>query len=214
MAKTFIITSASSGSGKTTTALNLALCWATLSKNVLLVDLNPQGWLRKLMGGSDIGRKYHKQLFLNYLCAADYDFKVDSSIDYVIVDISFYQLTDFLNYYAEPSNIIVPVEAEYYGMNELSKLFEALQTLHRKVDFLLPVMTRESSEVSIELVNSLQRRFGKHVYLPAIQRNYYLAHQKDFKEFDLIKLTNRAAVTYLNFALYLSDLKDKENETT
>ena len=214
MAKTFIITSAERGSGKSTTALNLALCWATLSKNVLLVDFNPQGWLRKLMGAADIGRKYHKHLFLNYLCTTDFTFRVDAEIDYVIIDVPFHCLSDFLTTNSQSAMIIVPIEAEYYGMNNLSLLFETLQNVHRKIDFFLPVMTRDSSEISLALVDALRGRFGKHVYLPAIQRNYYLAHQTDFKEFDLIKLTNRAAVTYLNFALFLADLKDKEHETT
>ncbi len=200
MSAIYIVANGSGQSGKSTTALNLALCFATLARRTLLVNLSHPGWVSSLCKGDE--EKSRLNLFLDYTESAE-GLTENTDYDQMVVNCPVHKSYALMTELGHHAEVIVPVELEYYGLNGLPLFLKKVLKSGVKVRGILPVMWRKESENSNAVLLRLQQEFGKEVFLPAIHRNYYLARQKDFSQFDLPALTEKAAVTYLNLATEL-----------
>lgn len=205
MAKTYIISNNATQSGKTTTAFNLALCFAAMGKKTLLVGTD-KSWVDKLLNPKDSSSLIYITPFLSYWQTKDFSKGNLEDFEFILVDASIVSFDKVVEYVKTDFKVIIPVEAEYYGMNSLKPFFQKVSELNVELEGIIPVMLRKGSVVSENAVLSLTEFFGKSVFEPAIQRNYYLARQKDFKIFSQSKMTEKAAVTYLNLANNLLDI--------
>lgn len=200
MSSIYIVANGSNQSGKTTTAFNLAMCFATLAQKTLFINLNKNNWAGRVC--SPDGQAKALNLFLDYSILADAEADY-SAYDQVIINCPVHRAKQVLEGFSGSAEVIVPVELEYYGMNQLPSFFKIALQSGIRLRGILPVMWRKESEGSNAVLLKLQQDFGKDIFIPAIQRNYYLARQKEFHLFDLPGLTEKAAVTYLNLATEL-----------
>lgn len=201
MGKIYIIAGGAGQSGKSTTSLNLAICFATLTQKTLLIDLDSGKWMEDLCSQSKKGR-IHLNSFLAYQNAGEIDRESLEAFDKVIVDCPLHKVQEIFEALSSFAEVLIPVECEYYGLNGLPDLLRKVDSAKIKTCGFLPVMYKPGTDVSDGVLKELKLNFGELV-LPPIQRNYYLARQKDFKKFVLSELTHRAAVTYLGVANHL-----------
>ncbi|MFT5885653.1 MAG: cellulose biosynthesis protein BcsQ [Arcticibacterium sp.] len=197
MPQIHLITSPSSGSGKTTTALNLALCFAALGRKSLIWDTTRASWLKSMLNIENKNGLVRISPFLSY-CSTE---KVDwIDFDNVLIDCAGDKVFEVAEELESPFGLLIPLEAEYYGMNDLPDFLKEVNTRGFDIDGFVPLMFREGSVSSEGLVAYLKQMFGNMVFEPSIQRNYYIARQKDYSSFSSKVLTEKAAVTYLNLA--------------
>jgi cellulose biosynthesis protein BcsQ len=123
----------------------------------------------------------------------------------VLLDVDMIHLRTISQNFNLSAKVLIPVESEYYGMNQLKEFIAMLNEINREIEGFIPVMVRSNSETSLNLIKELKSYFGNMVFEPGILRNYYLARQKDFKKFQQSDLTEKSAVTYLNLANTLMD---------
>ncbi|AWV97317.1 ParA family protein [Arcticibacterium luteifluviistationis] len=204
MAKTYIISNNATKSGKTTTAFNLALCFAAMGKKTLLVGTD-KSWVDKLLNPKNSSSLLFISPFLSYWQTEEFSQGNLEEFEFILVDASIVSFDKLVMQVGDDFKLIIPVEAEYYGMNALKPFFEKISQSNIDLEGIIPVMLRKDSSPSENAVVNLIEFFGKSVFEPAIQRNYYLSRQKDFKTFSQSKMTEKAAVTYLNLANNLLD---------
>jgi cellulose biosynthesis protein BcsQ len=197
MAKIFFVSNGSNQSGKSTTAFNLALCFATLGNETLLIDNGKSSWIKELLKPEDALLLNTISPFFSYTTSTDIYLQ---NFDMVVVDTSQVNLPLSFLALEGDKRLLIPVEAEYFGMNELTFFLENSKDLGLEIGGIIPVMLRESSSSSELLMKGLRANFGNLVFEPGIQRNLYLARQKDFGRFLPSELTEKAGVTYLNLA--------------
>ncbi|WP_341225599.1 hypothetical protein [uncultured Arcticibacterium sp.] len=205
MAKTYIISNNASKSGKTTTAFNLALCFAAMGKKTLLVGTD-KSWVNSLLNPKNSDDVIYISPFMSFCQMDAFDTVKFDEFQFILVDASINSFDKVTERLGSESKLIVPVEAEYYGLNSLKPFFQKVSELKIELEGIIPVMLRKDSKPSENAVLNLTEYFGTSVFEPAIQRNYYLARQKDFKTFSQSKMTEKAAVTYLNLANNLLDI--------
>lgn len=197
MAKTYFVSNASNQSGKSTTAFNLALCFAALGKETLLLDAGKSSWISDIMKIKSEFQLNKVSPFFSYSKSLDIflnDFEI------VLVDADLVNLESVFQSIPGSAKLLIPVETEYYGMNELQEFLIKIERISLNIERFVPVMVRNNSVSSLKLIDELKSHFGNMVFEPGILRNYYLARQKDFHEFQQSDLTEKAAVTYLNLA--------------
>ncbi|UBM59334.1 ParA family protein [Marinilongibacter aquaticus] len=199
MAKIFIVANSSKHSGKTTTSLNLALCFATLTQRTLLISLEEQSWLDALFGLQNTG-SVKANTFLTYMKGQKLDYTLFEDFDKVIVDCPVHLNASVFKAFKNLAKLIVPVESEYYGLNNIPNVIREVDNSGMELAGFLPVMSRPNSAASSAVIEQLKSYFGDLVFHPSIQRNYYLGRQKDFRKFSLSELSEKAAVTYLALA--------------
>lgn len=204
MPQIHLITSPSSGSGKTTTALNLAFCFAALGRKTLIWDTTKASWLKMMLNIQNEKELVKISAFLSY-CSTERASWED--FDNVLIDCAGNFFVEVAEKIDTPFSLLIPLEAEYYGMNELPDFLKEVNTRGFDIDGFVPLMFREGSVSSEGLVTHLKQMFGDMVFEPSIQRNYYIARQRDFSLFSSKELTEKAAVTYLNLANNLLEKK-------
>lgn len=202
MAKSFFITNASRSSGKTTTALNLGLCFVTMGKKVLIISFKSRGRLKQV---------FNKDIFVQHLLTfmdVDDVSRIDTSnYDYVLVDVDYHNLAEAKGKFPTEFKCIIPFEVEFYGFEDLSKILEFTSKHEFEIEGILPVLMR-SGKVSDQVLEKLKENLGQLVLDSFIPRNFYLAKQFDHELFELEKFTEKAGITYLNLANELID-RDK-----
>ncbi len=199
MGNIYVIANGDGKSGKSTTALNLAICFATLTQKTLLIDLSRNSWVSQLCDPKNLGQ-VKLNTFLSFQKTGQVDLMTLKSYDKIVVDCPSHLNTDVFNTLKTVAKVIIPVECEYYGLNTLPDLLRQIDRAGIEIAGFLPVMHKRGTEVSETILNKLTENFDQMVFLPSIQRNYYLAHQKDLNSFVLSELSNKAAVTYLSLA--------------
>lgn len=123
MVKVIALANQKGGVGKTTTTVNLAACLAKLGKNVLLVDIDPQG---NTTSGFGIDKGYLKKSTYNVIVE-------DTPLDEIIVK------TDYENLWIAPATIeLAGAEIELVSqMSREMKLKRSLDRIKNNYDYIL-----------------------------------------------------------------------------
>ncbi len=201
--KKILIANGQRKSGKSTTALNLSLCLSSLGKKVLLFDTTDGNFLKRLLKSENKFNSTLNQILplFHYYSSLDQELpELSGDYDYLIIDSEINNWTDSLERFNDELSMLIPIESEFYGLNNQEIFFQSLVSKNVKIEGILPVMVRSQSEVSTNMIKQIKGSFGNLVFDTYIVRNYYLARQSDIIEFDLKLFTEKAAFTYLNVA--------------
>ena len=192
----FLVCNGSSRSGKTTTALNLALSFVLMGKPVRLFSLNGNRDLSTVFNSAF----YRASLFQFHTIKALSE--IQKGEDIVLVDLNFQELRVLASKDLENFKVIIPLENEFYGL-EAEQYFTAY-CIENKIPIagFLAVMVR-SGAYSKMLLEKHREILGEALFNAYIPRNFYLARQFDKEKFEWEAFTNCAATTYLNFATEL-----------
>jgi chromosome partitioning protein len=220
MARIIAVLNQKGGVGKTTTTINVGAFMAKQGKNVLLVDLDPQGNATSGLGFDKLGlTSTTYSLLLDGVTAdnvrhatsikhldimptnadlsgaevqlatlPDRELKLKAAIheiaglyDIVLIDCppSLGLLT--VNALAAATDVLIPVQTEYYAMEGLSQLIQTIQRvqqgLNQSLRILGVVMTMYDSRTSLseQVRTEITRVFGDLVFKTVIPRNVRLA---------------------------------------
>ncbi|MCP9763927.1 ParA family protein [Lacihabitans soyangensis] len=175
--------------GKTTTAAFLAESFATLSTNVLVIDLDQRNDFSKFLGiqlkVSDLGQvmqvkvgqsawKYLKVgqdsgLFLNRMEEFDDEF------DYILFDFPSFESDSNTEILKILNKIIIPIECEFYGIDQLNLTIEKILEMESlKIDGILLTKYDEKNQIMPKFIKFIKENFSDLVYDTIISRNYYL----------------------------------------
>ena len=187
MAKKIGIYSVEKNCGKTTTAAYLAESFATLGSTVLVIDLDPRNSFRDFLNLNHTDDYYPQQikkaqsswkylqigqnveLFIENL--SDYD----KEYDYVIVDFPSYDSESNNEILKIVDGVILPIECEFYGIDQLNITIEKILTLENvKIDGILLTKFDEKNQIMPEFTKFIKENFSGLVYNSIISRNYYL----------------------------------------
>lgn len=165
------IFSYSKGSGKTSMCAYLGAALATVGKKVVCVDVS--GDLGKYLGAEE-GEIERGGLRWEYRKWREGE--LGSDADYILVDIPSEPSADEEAVFRELDTILIPVEAEYYGREELGRTLGKIA----EFDHLLVsgiVLTKGDSRGSIfqKTEAELKEYFSFMVLNTKISRNYYLS---------------------------------------
>lgn len=127
--------------------------------------------------------------------------------DYVIIDCAPSLGLITLNALTAAHSLIIPIQCEYFALEGLGKLLntiKSVQKIHNKnldIEGLLLTMFDSRLRLSNQVVEEVQKHFGKMVFKTIIQRNIRLSEAPSFGE-NIINYdaTSRGAKNYLSLA--------------
>lgn len=130
---------------------------------------------------------------------------VNDSYDYIIIDCAPSLGLITLNALAAADSLIIPIQCEYFALEGLGKLLntiKSVQKIHNKnldIEGLLLTMYDSRLRLSNQVVEEVQKHFGKMVFKTIIQRNIRLSEAPSFGE-DIITYdaSSRGAKSYLS----------------
>lgn len=175
--------------GKTTTAAFLAESFATLSTNVLVVDLDPRSdfskFLRLELKISDKGNvhqvkvgqstwKYLKvgQEIENLINQIQ---ELESEFDYIIFDFPSFESETNTEILKILNGVIIPIECEFYGIDQLNLTIEKILAIDGlKIEGILLTKHDEKNIIMPKFLKFIQENFSDLVFDTIISRNYYL----------------------------------------
>lgn len=213
------------GVGKTTTTINLAASLATLEKNVLVVDADPQA-----NASSGLGLDIRQSKCTIYECIIDQadvhdalqnteldTLKVISShinlvgaeiemlnlknrekilkelltplkeeFDYILIDCSPSLGLITVNALTAADSVIIPVQAEYFALEGISKLLNTIKIIKSKLNppleiegFLLTMYDSRLRQAN-QIYDEVKRHFRELVFDTVIQRNVKLSEAPSY----------------------------------
>lgn len=167
------IFSYSKGSGKTTTCAYLAAALTTVGKKVVCVDLN--GDLEKYLNPQ--GEEVHVA-GLRWKCrkwSGEEDRLADEA-DYILVDMPAGPSPDHEAVLGRLDSVLIPVEAEYYGLDELDITLRKISEFeHLLIGGIVLTKGDSNSSTPQKTEAELNEYFSPFVLNTKISRNYYLS---------------------------------------
>jgi len=132
---------------------------------------------------------------------------VDEKYDYIIIDCAPSLGLITLNALAAANSLIIPIQCEYFALEGLGKLLntiKSVQKIHNKtldIEGLLLTMFDSRLRLSNQVVEEVQKHFGKMVFKTVIQRNIRLSEAPSFGESIIdYDATSKGAKNYLSLA--------------
>lgn len=132
---------------------------------------------------------------------------VDEKYDYIIIDCAPSLGLITLNALAAANSLIIPIQCEYFALEGLGKLLntiKSVQKIHNKtldIEGLLLTMFDSRLRLSNQVVEEVQKHFGKMVFKTVIQRNIRLSEAPSFgKSIIDYDATSKGAKNYLSLA--------------
>ncbi len=132
---------------------------------------------------------------------------VNDNYDYIIIDCAPSLGLITLNALAAADSLIIPIQCEYFALEGLGKLLntiKSVQKIHNKnldIEGLLLTMYDSRLRLSNQVVEEVQKHFGKMVFKTIIQRNIRLSEAPSFGESIIdYDATSKGAKNYLNLA--------------
>ena len=218
--KVIAITNQKGGVAKTTTAINLSACLADLDKQVLLLDLDPQGNATSGMGITKqklsqcvydvlvnavpfknvIHDTEQKNLYVVpariELAGAEIELAFQNSrerklkesltgirneFDFIFIDCppSLGILT--LNALTAASDVLIPVQCEYYALEGLSLLMSTLERVRKQLNpdlniiGALMTMFDARTNLAIQVVDEVKKYFPQKVFRSVVSRSVRLS---------------------------------------
>ena len=142
---------------------------------------------------------------------------VDNQYDYIIIDCAPSLGLITLNALAAADSLIIPIQCEYFALEGLGKLLntiKSVQKIHNKsldIEGLLLTMFDSRLRLSNQVVEEVQKHFGKMVFKTIIQRNIRLSEAPSFGESIIdYDATSKGAKNYLSLANEII-IKTKKN---
>jgi chromosome partitioning protein len=193
MAKKIGLYNLSKKCGKTISTAFLAESFATINSNVLVLDLNTVNSFETFLGlnfknnaKNEIQQVRISQSSWKYLkigqYLADLDNtlkKLDEEFDYIFVDFPSYD-SDFNTILLKKLNsIIIPVECEYYGIDELDKTIEKILEIEDlPIEGILLTKYNKDNQLMPNFMEFVRENFKGLVFETIISINYYLGLPK------------------------------------
>jgi chromosome partitioning protein len=132
---------------------------------------------------------------------------VENNYDYIIIDCAPSLGLITLNALAAANSLIIPIQCEYFALEGLGKLLntiKSVQKIHNKnldIEGLLLTMYDSRLRLSNQVVEEVQKHFGKMVFKTIIQRNIRLSEAPSFGESIIdYDATSKGAKNYLSLA--------------
>ena len=131
---------------------------------------------------------------------------VENQYDYIIIDCAPSLGLIAFNALAAASSLIIPIQCEYFALEGLGKLLntiKSVQKIHNKnldIEGLLLTMFDSRLRLTNQVVEEVQKHFGKMVFKTIIQRNIRLSEAPSFESIIDYDATSKGAKNYLSLA--------------
>lgn len=175
--------------GKTTTVAFLAESFATLSTNVLVIDLDPRNYFSNFLGlklkASDKGQMQQVKIGQSawkYLKVGQDTEKLlnrleefDSEFNYIIFDFPSFESESHTEVLKILNKVIVPIECEFFGIDQLNVTIQRILEIDSlKIDGILLTKYDEKNQIMPNFLKFIKENFSDLLYNTIISRNYYL----------------------------------------
>ncbi|KAA6344668.1 Sporulation initiation inhibitor protein Soj [termite gut metagenome] len=255
MGKIIALANQKGGVGKTTTSINLGASLATLEKNVLIVDADPQA-----NASSGLGIDIKQSKCTIYECLIDKadirqainETKIDTlkvvsshinlvgaeiemlnlenrekilkgvleplknDFDYILIDCSPSLGLITINALTAADSVIIPVQAEYFSLEGISKLLNTIKIIKSKLNTTLEIegFLLTMYDARLRQSNQIQEEITKHfhdlVFKTIIQRNVKLSEAPSYGI--PVILYDADSIGSRNHMVLAQELIDKHNK--